>query len=80
MSLTKGERANFETLLRAARNGDLALIESTVAETGERVAILCAVAFDGREYHISPFGHLCPANPFEFYADPASEGERPCLQ
>ena len=74
MSLTKGTIHNFEQLKLACRNGDLALIGTTIKATGEKVAMLCAVRTgeDGTTY-VTPFGHLCPGNPFEYYADPTQE-------
>ena len=75
MALTKGERANFETLKRATVRGHLALIESTIKTTGERVAVLCAMGWsdETQEYLVTPIGHLCPDNPYEYYADPTQE-------
>lgn len=70
MALKKGDRKNFKSLLRAASSGHLALVESTDAKTGEYRALLCAVVFDGSEYVVTPFGHLCTGNPFEDYTDP----------
>ena len=69
--LTKGDRANFQTLLDAARNGDLALMECTDAETGEYRAVVCAVGWVDEEYQFTPFGHLCSnKNPYEAYDPP----------
>lgn len=72
MALKKADKQNFATLLDAARNGDLALIETTDAKTGGYRAAICAVAFDGKEYRITPFGHLVTGNPFEIYSDPTA--------
>lgn len=71
MALKRGDRANFKTLLRAARANALALVESTDAETGEYRALICAIVFDGQDYCITPFGHLATADPFEQYTDPS---------
>ena len=46
MSIPDHARANFQTLLRAAENGDLALMECADALTGETRYVICAV---GRE-------------------------------
>lgn len=70
MALKPGDKTNFETLLQAAKNGDLALIESADAETGEYRAVLCAVGWQDGEYIMTPFGHLCTGNPWEQYKDP----------
>jgi hypothetical protein len=72
MTLKKGDAANFQTLLRAAAEGALTLVESMDALTGEYRALLCATTFDGKEYTMVPFGHLCTGNPYEQYRDPTS--------
>jgi hypothetical protein len=71
-SLTPGEIANFSTLKVAVKNGDLALVRSTIKATGEKVALLCAMSqhTDG-SVTMTPLGHLCPANPYEYYTDPS---------
>jgi hypothetical protein len=65
MGIPGHARTNFETLLRAAAAGDLALLECADAVTGEPRYVLCAVASDGVEYLMTPFGHFAPGNPFE---------------
>lgn len=56
--LNDAERANFQTLLKAAENGDLALISGADAKTGEARAIIAAISFDpeGGQYHVTPCG------------------------
>lgn len=63
-------RANFQTLMRAAENGDLALMECADAETGAPRYVICAVGCDGGEYLFTPFGHLAEGNPYEAYRPP----------
>jgi hypothetical protein len=46
MSIPDYARANFNTLLRAAAAGDLALVECADAVTGEPRYVLCAVGRD----------------------------------
>lgn len=65
-------RANFQTLLRAAESGDLALLECTEAATGEIRYVICAVGRDDVDFVFTPFGHLAEGNPFEFYRAPES--------
>lgn len=43
MAIPKHIRANFDTLLRAADNGDLALLECQDAKTKEPRYVLCCV-------------------------------------
>ena len=61
---------NFDTLLRAAKSGDLALMECSDAVTGEPRYVVCAVGRDGDEYLMTPFGHLLAGNPFDAYIPP----------
>jgi len=73
MALSKGHKANFETIIKAAKAGDLALLECTEQATGKRRAVICAVVFDGKEHLITPFCHLSDGNPYEEYVDPSSD-------
>jgi hypothetical protein len=70
MSIPEYARANFNTLLHAAACGDLALLECADGMTGEPRYVLCAIARDGAEYTITPFGHLAQGNPYEAYEPP----------
>jgi hypothetical protein len=67
-------RANFQTLLRAAESGDLALIECTDAATGEPRYVACAVGRDSGDYMFSPFGHLADGNPYDAFLLPKTGG------
>jgi hypothetical protein len=62
---------NFDTLLRAASNGNLALMEYTDAITGEPRYVICAVGREGTDYLFTPFGHLADGNPYDAYLPPA---------
>ena len=80
MSIPEYARANFNTLLRAAACGDLALLEWADALTAEPRYLICAIAGDGAGYTITPFGHLAPGNPYEAYNPPGTfsdSGEPP---
>jgi hypothetical protein len=70
MSIPEYARVNFNTLLRVATCGDLALVECTDAMTGEPRYVVCAIARDRADYVITPFGHLAPGNPYEAYEPP----------
>jgi hypothetical protein len=63
---------NFRTLLSAAENGDLALMECADAQTGEPRYVICAVGREHGEYLMTPFGHLHDGNPFEAYVPPTA--------
>jgi len=67
MALTESDRENFDTLLRAAKDGNLALLECKDAKTGEYRAVICAVGSNG----MTPFGHLhSDGDPFNAYIPP----------
>ena len=70
MSIPDHARANFQTLLRAAADGNLALLECADAETGAVRYVICAVGRDDGEFVFTPFGHLADGNPFEIYSPP----------
>jgi hypothetical protein len=68
MALALGHRKNFNTLIQAAEQGDLALMECTDAKTGETRAVICAANRnpDGSVDFV-PFGHMAEGNPFDAY-------------
>lgn len=70
MAIPEAYRRNFETLRRAAEQGDLALMECADARTGEPRYVICAVGRQGGDYVMTPFGHLHDGNPFEAYIPP----------
>ena len=70
MSIPDHARANFQTLLLAAADGNLALLECADAETGAARYVICAVGRDGGEFLFTPFGHLADGNPYEAYRPP----------
>jgi hypothetical protein len=75
MTIPEYARANFQTLVKAAKAGDLALMECTEVGSGETRYVICAVARAddqfGGDYVMTPFGHLAPGNPFDAYIQPA---------
>lgn len=70
MAIPDAYRRNFQTLLRAAEQGDLALMECTDATTGEPRYVICAVGRVDGDYVMTPFGHLHDGNPFDAYVPP----------
>jgi hypothetical protein len=70
MTLKPEDLANFYTMLRAAENGDLALMESADRATGEYRAVICAVMKEGGDFRMVPFGHLCNGDPYAEYVPP----------
>lgn len=71
MAIPEHARASFETLVKAAKAGDLALVECTEIASGETRYVLCAVGRDEGNYIMTPFGHLAPGNPYDAYMPPA---------
>jgi hypothetical protein len=72
MAIPDPYRRNFETLLRAATDNALALLECRDVATGEPRYVLCAVGREGGGYVMTPFGHLCDRNPYEVYRPPGA--------
>ena len=77
MPIPDHAKANFATLLRAAEDGNLALMECADVATGAPRYVICAVGRDGDgDYLFTPFGHLAPGDPYEAYRPPEpSAGE-----
>ncbi|MFP9202829.1 DUF6117 family protein, partial [Enterococcus faecalis] len=65
MSIPDYARTNFQTLLRAAVEGNLALMECQDADTGAARYVICAVGRDDGDYVFTPFGHLAVGNPYD---------------
>jgi len=70
MAIPEPYRRNFETLLRAAADGNLALLECRDAVSGAPRYVVCAVGQTGGDFTFTPFGHLDDGNPFEAYLPP----------
>ncbi|WP_286170597.1 DUF6117 family protein [Rhizobium sp. AU243] len=70
MTIPSYAQTNFRTLLRAAADGNLALMECLDARTREPRYVLYAVGRDGTDRVFTPFGHLADGNPFEAYFPP----------
>ncbi|CAK7260931.1 MULTISPECIES: DUF6117 family protein [unclassified Shinella] len=70
MAIPEYVRVNFRTLLRAAQDGNLALMECLDARTDETRFVLCAVGRDDGDYVFTPFGHLAGGNPYDAYLPP----------
>lgn len=70
MAIPEVHRTNFGTLLRAAADGNLALMECTDAQSGVPRYVIAAVGRDGTDFIMTPFGHLADGNPYEAYLPP----------
>lgn len=71
--LRAGERANFDTLLRAARQGDVALVSAIRKADKRNVALVCAMQRneDGTITPV-PFAVMVEGDPFKLFADPTA--------
>ncbi|ASS60427.1 hypothetical protein E0H35_35720 [Rhizobium leguminosarum bv. viciae] len=70
MAIPDFARLNFDTLLRAASDGNLALMECLDAATRQPRYVVCAVSRSNGEYAFTPFGHLAEGNPYDAYLPP----------
>jgi hypothetical protein len=75
MVLLPGYKQNFETLQEAFCNGDVALMECQLTDTGEPVAVICAAnrSPDGGVEFV-PFATLFNGNPYETVNPPNPDG------
>jgi hypothetical protein len=71
--LARGHRANFKTLLRAAAQGDVALVSAIRRADQATVSLVCAMQHnsDGTITPV-PFAEMVNGNPFELYEDPTT--------
>jgi len=73
MAIPIGHHSNLATIIAAARNNDLCLMECRDAATGETVIALCAAHREGKEIVFSPLAKLFNGNPYEELTPPISE-------
>ena len=75
MAIPKGHRQNFQTLVDAFNNGDVALMECELEATGETVAVICAASrLPNGEIEFAPFAMLFNDNPYKMVNPPKAEG------
>lgn len=67
--LSAGHKANYDTVLEAAKADRLVLFASTHKATGEHVALLCGVNYcDDGDFELIPLARMLnDDNPFEAY-------------
>jgi hypothetical protein len=69
--LRKGDRKNFQTLLRAANDGALALVSAIRKADQQPVALVCAMQTNPDDTITPvPFAVMVEGNPFELFEDP----------
>jgi hypothetical protein len=71
--LQLGDEHNYKTLLRAAQNGDLAIVRAREKASGEYRTLLCAIGHDGETPYQSPLAVMIWGDPFEQFDDPFAE-------
>lgn len=76
MSIPTGHKTNLSTLIKAASNGHLALVECTDAVTKKTVIAVCAISTsrgaNGKpDYQITPLAKMFDGNPYEEILPPA---------
>ena len=64
MALAPHHRKNCDTLLQAAADGNVALVECRKRATGEVVAMLCSIGREDGKFAITPFAEMVSGNPF----------------
>lgn len=74
--LTEGYRANFDTMLKAIKAGDVALVSAIRKADQAPVALVCAVDRneDGTVTPV-PFAVMCEGNPYEDFEDPTQDAD-----
>lgn len=76
MAISKGYKANFETLKQAGANNDLALMECTDKATGKTVMAICAVSRVKGKFVFSPLAKMFDGNPYEELVPPLDQSLR----
>lgn len=69
-TIVTAHKQNFETLRRAFASGEVCLMDCVENATGEHVAVICAIVFDGKEYNMTPFAKFFNGNPYEMLTPP----------
>ena len=72
MAIAPGYKDNFQTILKAAKNDDLCLLECTDAATGKPVMVICAVMRNSDDsLQLAPFAKMFDGNPYEEVIPPS---------
>jgi hypothetical protein len=73
MELREGDKANFNTLLKAVRNNDIALMSAVRKSDDKVVALVCAMGYDGTHYYPTPLAVMVEGNPYKLFEDPTEK-------
>lgn len=80
VTISVGYQANFDTLRKAFRNGDVCLMECTDSTTGKPVVAICAVERIEGDYAMKPLAKMFDGNPYEeLNPPPLHDGPEPQL-
>jgi hypothetical protein len=63
--IPSGYRTNFHTMLKAAGNGDLALMECQDNASKKKVYVVCMVGRENGQYIFTPVAKMFDGNPYE---------------
>lgn len=75
MTIVQGHKQNFDSLMRAFRNGDVCLMECKRKSDGEVLAVICATTFDeDGTMTATPFAAFFNGDPYEMLSPPMPEG------
>ena len=74
MQFTEGMKTNFETLKRAAINGDLALVDCFDVITGESLGCIYAINRENNEYEMVPLAIMPYQSLYERVLPPKENG------
>lgn len=71
MSLPEYTRINFQTMLRAAQDGQLALMECIDKRTGKPVSVVCMVNQpEGEDIEMVPVATMFDVSPYDVLEPP----------
>ena len=66
MAIDQWRKSNFQTLMLAAKNDDLTLVECTHKETGRPVYVMCAMMMtESGAFDLVPLARQFEGNPYE---------------
>lgn len=69
--LRKGDKLNFETLRRACKSDDLAVVSAIRKSDKAPVALICVMNRDAHgNYFPVPLAVMVEGNPFDLFEDP----------
>ena len=74
-AIATGYQQNYDVILRAARNGDLVLVDCQLKESGDPVVVLCALSRrEDDTIDIVPLATMFDDNPYEILNPPDPDG------